>query len=88
MTYKIKNWSRITKQPKSKLWITAEYSNTNVFPHKTILVYEEDKKFKRLFGNYRVWYGNTDGSDEGEYYSFKTKAEALKSAKKLMRLKK
>jgi hypothetical protein len=79
------NWLKIKKQPKSKAWITAEYSNTSSFPHKTILVYEEDEDKRKLFGNYRVWYGNTGGDDFGEYYSFKTKAEALAFAKKFMR---
>lgn len=84
MAFKMKNWGKITKQPKSKSWITAEYSNTSKAPDKTILVYKEDRGFRKIYGNYRVWFGNTDGSNKGEYYSFDTKEEALKFAKEIM----
>ena len=82
---KKKVWGKITKQPKSKSWITAEYSTLSAKPDKTILVYPEDKKFKKTYSNYRVWKGKTDGSNKGTYKSFKTKVKALAYAKKLMK---
>ena len=84
-TLKRKVWGKVTKQPKSKSWITAEYSNTSGRADKTILVYPEDKRFKKTLGNYRVWMGKTDGNNKGTYGSFKTKVQALAYAKKLMK---
>ena len=80
-------WGKITKQPKSKSWITAEYStlSATLKDSKTILVYEEDDEHKEQCGNWRVWIGKTDGSDIGRYYDVDTKIQALEKAKKLMR---
>lgn len=73
----MKNWGKITKQPKSKKWISAEYSNTNIKPHLTILIYKEDAEYKEIYGNYRIFVGRTDGKERGTYQSADTYKQAL-----------
>jgi hypothetical protein len=72
-------WGKV-RTTKLKNWITAEYSTKvpSVKKSTTILVYPD-----KPYSNYKVWIGKTDGSDEGQYYSFKTKKEAMERAREL-----
>lgn len=69
-----------------KDFIIKEYSNfvsDDEMKEKslTILVYNEDKRFQKQFGKFRVWFGKTFGKDRGVYFGFDKKSEALEFAK-------
>jgi len=74
------NWVKIIKQPKSKKWISAEYSNASKKPHKTILIYQEDKEYRKIYGNYTIYFGNTIGNKVGNYFRARNDKQALKLA--------
>lgn len=81
---RIEGWGRITKQPKSKKWVSAEYVTENQNPQRTILVYVKDKIWK---GNkWWVYIGVTDGENPSDrHWSFETKKEAMSFAREYMR---